>query len=96
MDGPPPKAVTVPVYPDEGDNVKVQSRGGQVWFGRIIFSDDENHKANLKWFIELRQPGLYTLSSREDTVAWRSMLGFANMRRVMGGYRLETENYCKV
>lgn len=87
FDGPPPKAVTVPVYPEEGDNVKVQGRG--VWFGRIISSDDENHKANLKWFIESRGPGLYTLSCQEDTVAWRSILGFASMRRVMGGYRLE-------
>ena len=77
------------MYPEEGDNVKVQGRGGQVWFGRIICSDDEHHKANLKWFIESRHPGLYTLSCQEDTVAWRSILGFANMRRVMGGYRLE-------
>ena len=51
FNGPPPKAVTVPVYP-----------GGQIWFGRIISSDNENRKSNLKWFTETHS-GIYTLST---------------------------------
>ena len=91
FDGPPPKAVDVPVYPEEDDNVKVLGRGGQVWFARIISSDDQNHKASLKWFTETRRTGLYTLSNQEDIVPSRSILGYAHMRRVMGGYRIEED-----
>ena len=80
--------MTVPVYPEEGDDVKVLGRGGQIWFGRIVSSDTENRKSNLKWFIETRS-GIYTLSSQEDVVAWKSVLGFAHIRRAMGGYRID-------
>ena len=85
FDGPHPKAVTVPVYPEEGDDVIGLGRGGQIWFGRIISSDTENRKSNLKWFMETRS-GIYTLSSQEDVVA---ILGFAHIRRAMGGYRID-------
>ena len=91
FDGSPPKAVDVAVYPEEDDNVKVLGRGGQVWFARIISSDDQNHKASLKWFTETRLTGLYTLSNQEDIVPWRSILGYAHMIRVMGGYRIEED-----
>ena len=77
--------MTVPVYPEKGDDVKVLGRGGQIWFGRIVSSETENRKSNLKWYMETRS-GIYTLSSQEDVVA---ILGFAHIRRVMGGYRID-------
>ena len=89
FDGAPPQAVTVPVYPKEDDQVKILGRGGQVWFARIVSSDDQNHRANVRWFAESRRAGLYTLSSQEDIVPWKSILGYVHMRRVMGGYRVE-------
>ena len=81
--------MAVLVYPEESDHVKILGRGGQVWFAKIVSSDDQNHKANVRWFAESRRAGLYTLSSQEDIVPWRSILGYANMRRVMGGYRVD-------
>ena len=74
FDGPPPKTVAVPVYPEESDHVKILGRGGQVWFAKIVSSDDQNHKANVRWFAESRRAGLYTLSSQEDIVPWKSRI----------------------
>ena len=53
-----------------------------MWFSRIMSSDDQNCKANVKWFVESHRAGLFTLSSQEDIVPWRSILGYARMRRM--------------
>lgn len=64
----------------------------QNWYGKVLSTDDERQKAGVKWFVETRRAGVYKLSNQEDTVHWRSVLGFARMVRVMGGYRLEEHN----
>ena len=89
FDGPPPSAVSVPVYPEAGDDLKVLGTGRQTWFGKVVSTDDEALEANVKWFVETRRSGVFKLSNQEDTIRWRSILDFARMRRVMGGYRLD-------
>ena len=89
FDGPPSSAVNVPVYPEAGDDLKILGTGGQNWFGKVVSTDCERHKADVKWFVETRRAGVFKLSNQEDTIMWKSVLGFAKMIRVMGGYRLD-------
>lgn len=84
-------AVNVPVYPEEKDYVKILGQGRQIWFARIASSDDRNRKARPKWFTLSRHAGVYTLSNQEDIVHWRSILVYACVRRVIGGYRIDED-----
>ena len=89
LDCSPPQAVDIPVDLEDDDYVKVLGRGGHVWFAKVVSSDNQICKANVKWFAESRHAGLYTLSSQQDIVPWRSILGYAYIKRVVGGYRVE-------
>ena len=48
-------------------------------------------KSNLKWFTETRRSGIHTLQSQEDVVASKSILGFAQIWRAMGGYKVDNK-----
>ena len=73
LDGPPPKTVTVPVYPEEGDESKSGLRRTDLVWKEYL------RKSNLKWFTETRHSGIHTLQSQEDVAASKSILGFAHI-----------------
>ena len=62
---------------------------GQNWYGRVVSTDDERRQVDVKWFVETGRTGVFIISNQEDIVPWKSVLSFARMIRVMGGYRLD-------
>ena len=41
FDGPPPLPVSVPVYPEAGDDLKILGTGRQTWYVRVVSTDEE-------------------------------------------------------
>ena len=91
FDGLPSLPVSVPIYPEAGDDVKILGPSRQEWYGKVLSTDDEQHKADVKWFVATKRAGVFKLSTQEDTIYWKSALGFARMVRVLGGYRLQEQ-----
>jgi hypothetical protein len=88
FDGPPPSPVSVPIYPEADDDLKIMGTAQQTWYGRVVSTDEGGCKATVKWFVETQRAGLFQLSNQEDIIQWKSILGFVAMTRVIGGYRL--------
>lgn len=81
------KDVTVPLFPENGDTVKVMGSRNETWYGKVCQVDFPNHTLNVQWYQETRRQDVWTLTNHEDTIRFVSLLARVQTRRVFGGFR---------
>lgn len=81
------KEVTVPLFPENGDTVKVMGSHNETWYGKVCQVDIPNHTLNVQWYQETRRQDVWTLTNQEDTIRFVSLLARVQTRRVFGGFR---------
>jgi len=81
------KEVPVPLYPEDGDTVKVRGTRNDTWYGHVCEVDNHAATVNVKWYQETRRQGVWTLTTQVDRIHFASLLGTVQTRRVFGGVR---------
>lgn len=86
------KEVSVPLFPEDGDTVKVLGTRNDLWYGRVCEVEVETRSLNVQWYQETRRQGVWTLTPNVDKVHFASILGVVQTRRVFGGIRFLEPN----
>lgn len=81
------KEVNVPLFPENGDTVKVMGTQNNFWYGYVHEVEAENRTLKVQWYQETRRQGVWTLTPQVDQIHYASLLVTVQTRRVFGGVR---------
>ena len=79
------KYVDVPIYPEEGETVRVLGTINKVWFALVRDVDYAAREAKVHWYRETRRQGIWTLTNQEDSIKFCSITKLCTVDKVFGG-----------
>jgi len=77
--------VKVPIYPVNGDILKIKGPNHHIWYGEVLNVDVDTRKAEIKWLKETKRDKVWMASSRKDIISFNSILGLAKATATFGG-----------
>ena len=82
------KEVRVPLYPMVGATIRILGQNNEVWFGLTEDVNYETRRTGVRWDIETRRQGVWTLSNQRDQVHFSSVTKICQANRAFGGFSI--------
>ena len=71
--------IHVPVYPLEGDDLKIQVVRDEIWFCKVVSVDTETKSLTEKYYMETGKQGIWTLQNVVYNLHFNSILKLVNV-----------------